>query len=139
MVEPHYVLTCRHVVDDLTLGRADKIELIDPTDNNHRRRLAATCVAVGEEDDLCLLRCDQLNAPSITLADKVPPRGTEILLMGFPGGSWFGLGLKTTARRRDGSSGRRGTDRRPALVGLLPQALVRRGLEPRRQRRSRAR
>jgi S1-C subfamily serine protease len=96
VVEPHYVLTCRHVVDDLTLGRADKIELIDPTDNSHQRRLAATCVAVGEDDDLCLLRCDQLNAPSITLADKVPPRGTEILLMGFPGGSWFGLGLKTT-------------------------------------------
>jgi S1-C subfamily serine protease len=96
VVEPHYVLTCRHVVDDLTLGRADKIELIDPTDHNHQRRLAATCAAVGEDDDLCLLRCDQLNAPSITLADKVPPRGTEILLMGFPGGSWFGLGLKTT-------------------------------------------
>ncbi len=96
VVEPHYVLTCRHVVDDLTLGRADKIELIDPTDNSHRRRLPATCVAVGEDDDLCLLRCDQLNAPAITLAEKVPPRGTEILLLGFPGGSSFGLGLKTT-------------------------------------------
>jgi S1-C subfamily serine protease len=96
VVEPHYVLTCRHVVDDLTLGRADKIEIVDPTDPAHQRRLPAACVDVAQEDDLCLLRCDQLNVPAIALADKVPPRGTEVLLMGFPGGSGFGLGLKTT-------------------------------------------
>jgi S1-C subfamily serine protease len=96
VIEPHYVLTCRHVVDDLTLGLADKIELIDPTDPRHQRRLPAVCVDVDQEDDLCLLRCDQLNVPAISLADKVPPRGTEILLIGYPGGSWFGLGLKTT-------------------------------------------
>jgi S1-C subfamily serine protease len=96
VVEPHYVLTCRHVVDDLRLGRADKIELIDPTDPTHQRRLPATCVDVAQEDDLCLLRCDQLNAPRLSLADKVPPRGSDVLLIGFPGGSEFGFGMKTT-------------------------------------------
>jgi S1-C subfamily serine protease len=96
VIEPHYVLTCRHVVDDQMLGRADKIELLDPADPAHKRRFAATCIDVGSDDDLCLLRCDQLNAPNIPLADRVPPRGTEVVLIGFPGGSWFGLGLKTT-------------------------------------------
>jgi S1-C subfamily serine protease len=96
VIEPHYVLTCRHVVDDLMLGRADKIELIDPADAKHQRRFSAACVDVGKDDDLAILRCDQLNAPTIPLADSVPPRGTEVVLIGFPGGSWFGLGIKTT-------------------------------------------
>jgi S1-C subfamily serine protease len=96
VVEPHYVLTCRHVVDDVMLGRADKIELIDPADPKHQRRFSAACVDVAKDDDLALLRCDQLDAPSISLSNLVPPRGTEVVLIGFPGGSWFGLGLKTT-------------------------------------------
>jgi S1-C subfamily serine protease len=96
VVAPHYVLTCRHVFDDPTLGRADKIELIDPADANHQRRLPAVCVDVGQEDDLCLLRCDQLNVPPISLANQVPPRGREVMLIGYPVGSWLGVGLKTT-------------------------------------------
>jgi S1-C subfamily serine protease len=96
VVAPHYVLTCRHVVDDRMLGRADKIELIDPADANHQRRLPAVCVDVGQEDDLCLLRCDQLNVPPISLADQLPPRGREVMLIGYPVGSWLGVGLKTT-------------------------------------------
>ena len=96
VVAPHYVLTCRHVVDDLMLGRADKIELLDPADANHQRRLPAVCVDVGQEDDLCLLRCDQLNVPPISLADQVPPLDRQVMLIGYPVGSWLGLGLKTT-------------------------------------------
>jgi S1-C subfamily serine protease len=96
VVAPHYVLTCRHVVDDLTLGRADKIELFDPADANHQRRFPAVCVDVGQEDDLCLLRCDQLNVPPISLADQVPPLDRQVMLIGYPVGSWLGLGLKTT-------------------------------------------
>jgi S1-C subfamily serine protease len=96
VVAPHYVLASRHLVDDPTLGRADKIEVIDPTDANHQRRLPATCVDVGEDDDLCLLRCDSLNAPPISLADQVPPRGSQVLLIGFPPGSGAGLRSKTS-------------------------------------------
>jgi tetratricopeptide (TPR) repeat protein len=96
VVAPHYVLTCRHVVDNLTLGRADKIELIDPADADHQRRLPAVCVDVGQEDDLCLLRCDQLNVPPISLADQVPPLDRQVMLIGYPVGSWLGLGLMTT-------------------------------------------
>jgi S1-C subfamily serine protease len=96
VVAPHYVLTCRHVVDDLTLGRADKIELIDPADANRQRRLPAVCVDVDQQDDLCLLRCDQLNVPPISLADQVPPLDRQVMLIGYPVGSWLGLGLKTT-------------------------------------------
>jgi S1-C subfamily serine protease len=96
VVEPHYILTCRHLVEDLTLGRADRIEILDPTDPTHERRFPATCVAVGQEDDLSLLRCERLNLPPVPLAATVPALGTEILLIGFPGGSDFGFGLKTT-------------------------------------------
>jgi S1-C subfamily serine protease len=97
VVAPHYVLTCRQVVDDRTLGRADKIELIDPADANHQRRLPAVCVDVDQEDDLCLLRCDLLNAPPISLADQVPPRGCQVMLIGYPvGNGGLGVGLKTT-------------------------------------------
>jgi S1-C subfamily serine protease len=95
VVEPHYVLACRHVVDDLTLGPPEKIELIDPADPSHSRRLSAACVDLGQDDDLCLLRCDELEAPPIPLADHVPTRGTQIALIGFPRGSSPGLGLKT--------------------------------------------
>jgi S1-C subfamily serine protease len=96
VVEPHYILTCRHVVDDLTLGRADKIELVDPTDFRHERRLPATCVAVDEADDLCLLRCDGLNVPPVTLAERLPPRGSEVLLLDFLGGNVSRPGMKIT-------------------------------------------
>jgi S1-C subfamily serine protease len=95
VVAPHYVLTCRHVVDDLTLGLADKIELIDPKDTNHQRRLPAIPVQVCQDDDLCLLRCDPLNVPPIALASQVPERGSEVMLIGFPKGGGFGRGLKT--------------------------------------------
>jgi S1-C subfamily serine protease len=78
------------------LGRADKIELIDPTDVQHQRRLAAALVDVSQEDDLCLLKCDGLSVPPISLADRIPPRGSEVLLIGFPGGRGLGFGLKAT-------------------------------------------
>jgi S1-C subfamily serine protease len=81
VVEPQYVLTCRHVIDDPTLGLAEKIELVDPTDSNHERRLPATCVAVDEADDLCLLKCDGLKVPPIALAETLPARGSEVLLL----------------------------------------------------------
>ena len=45
---------------------------------------------------MALVKCDQLNVSPISLAPAVPPRGTEILLIGFPGGSDCGFGLKTT-------------------------------------------
>ncbi|HEV8000137.1 MAG TPA: trypsin-like peptidase domain-containing protein [Planctomycetaceae bacterium] len=95
VVAPHYVLTCRHVVDNLALGRADKVELIDPTDTNHQRRLPAIPVEVCQDDDLCLLRCDALEVPPVALAGQMPLRGSEVLLIGFPKGGGFGRGLKT--------------------------------------------
>jgi len=95
VIEPHYVLTCRHVIDDPTLGRAEKIELIDPTDSSHERRLPSTCVAVDEADDLCLLKCDGLKVPPIALAEALPPRGSEVLLLDLLLEGRSGLEFKT--------------------------------------------
>jgi len=114
VVAAHYLLTCRHVVDDEKLGLADRVEIVDPTDTSRMRRLPATCVTVSSEDDLALIKCDELDAPPVPIAPAVPPRGTEILLMAYPGGSDFGLGLKTTR----------------GIVTALPGAIARDRREP---------
>jgi tetratricopeptide (TPR) repeat protein len=96
VVAPHYLITCRHVIDDFLLGRADRIEVVDPRDLTHERRLPAICVAVDEADDLCLLKCDGLNVPSLALAENLPPRGTETLLLDVSEASASGTGWKVT-------------------------------------------
>jgi tetratricopeptide (TPR) repeat protein len=96
VVAPHYVLTCRHVVDDFLLGRADRIEIVDPKDLRQERRLSAVCVAVDEADDLCLLKCDVLNVPPLALAESLSPRGTETLLLDLSEASASGAGWKVT-------------------------------------------
>ncbi len=96
VVAPHYVLTCRHVVDNFLLGRADRIEVVDPRDLRQERRLSAVCVAVDEADDLCLLKCDGLDVPSLALAESLPQRGTETLLLDVSEASASGAGWKVT-------------------------------------------
>jgi serine protease Do len=93
-----YVLTNRHVVCDHVGRRADQITIIDPRDPAQNRELPASIVAVGQEPelDLAILKCDELNAPAIPLANSVPSRGTEVLILGFPDPTRFGKSLKAT-------------------------------------------
>jgi S1-C subfamily serine protease len=89
VVAPNLVLTNWHVVDGCT-----EIMIVDP--KNRDRQLVATVVASAENPDLALLECKGLEAPPISLADRLPLRGEDIMCLGFPGGSLLGLALKST-------------------------------------------
>jgi S1-C subfamily serine protease len=89
VVAPNLVLTNRHVVDGCT-----EIVIVDP--NNRDRQLTATVIASSEDPDLALLECEGLEAPAVTIAERLPPRGEDIMCLGFPGGSLLGLALKST-------------------------------------------
>jgi S1-C subfamily serine protease len=83
------VLTNRHVVEGCT-----EIVIVDP--RNRDKQLTAKVIASSEDPDLALLECEGLEAPAVTLADQLPPRGEDIMCLGFPGGSLLGLALKST-------------------------------------------
>jgi S1-C subfamily serine protease len=89
VVAPHLVLTNRHVVEGCT-----EIVIIDPS--NRDRQMTAKVIASSEDPDLALLECETLEAPPVTLAERLPPRGEDIMSLGFPGGSLLGLALKST-------------------------------------------
>ena len=89
VIAPGFVLTNAHVVE----GASD-IVILDP--NDREKQLVATVVATSENPDLALLQCSDLEAPAMPLAETMPRRSTEIMVLGYPGGSLLGLELKST-------------------------------------------
>ena len=90
VVAPGVVLTNEHVVRS-----AREIMVHDPAD--FTRQLAATVIAVDKTLDLALLKVADLKAPPLRLAETLPPRTTDIMAMGFPGGpNLLGNKLKST-------------------------------------------
>ena len=89
VIAPGYVLTNHHVIEGAT-----DITILDP--NNRDKQLLATLVAESENPDLALLRVEGLETEPIPLAETMPKRGTEIKVLGYPGGSALGLELKST-------------------------------------------
>ena len=90
VVAPHVIMTNRHV----THG-ASGLLVLDPK-NPHGEPLAAQLIAESEKPDLALVRCATLNAPPVMLVDKLPTRGTDIMVLGYPLGPTFGTTLKST-------------------------------------------
>jgi S1-C subfamily serine protease len=87
VVHPGYVLTNAHVaVDDATF----EIQLSDGT------LLKATRVAKADNLDLALLKCEELSAPPLPLSPDITPRGTDIMVLGYPSMSALGSSLKAT-------------------------------------------
>lgn len=89
VVAPGYVVTNNHVID----GGSELI-IMDPKD--HERHLPATVVATLTDPDIALLRCEQLDAPALPLAAEMPRPGTDIMALGYPGGSLLGMEQKVT-------------------------------------------
>lgn len=89
VIAPGYVLTNRHVIEGAT-----ELTILDP--NDREKHLSATVIAESEDPDLALLRCDDLASDSLALAETMPRRGSEIMVLGYPGGSLLGLELKST-------------------------------------------
>jgi S1-C subfamily serine protease len=89
VVAPGCVVTNRHVIE----GATDLV-ILDPEDRE--KQYVATVVASSEDPDIAILKCEQLQAPPLPLADKLPRRGSDIMALGFPGGSQLGMELKST-------------------------------------------
>lgn len=93
VVHPGYVLTNAHVATD------DGTFEIQAADG---KLLKATRVGKAEKADLALLKCEELTAPPLTLAADLVPRGSDIMLLGFP--EMFNLGATLKATRGSISS-----------------------------------
>jgi serine protease Do len=83
-------LTNEHVVKG-----ASGLLIVDPK-NPHGDPLPAELMAVSDKLDLALVRCNSLDAPALKLTDKLPGRGTDIMVLGYPLGPDFGTTLKST-------------------------------------------
>jgi S1-C subfamily serine protease len=89
VVAPGYVVTNNHVVEG-----GSELVIMDP--KNPERHLQATVVATLTDPDIALLRCEQLDAPPLPLAAGMPRNGTDIMALGYPGGSLLGMEQKVT-------------------------------------------
>ncbi|WP_339909874.1 trypsin-like peptidase domain-containing protein [Symmachiella dynata] len=96
VVQKGFILTNRHVVQDDRYGLAASMGVVDTNDGQQNNEMKATVVAVSDQHDLALLKCDGLNLPPLQLREAIPPRGTEILILGFPRSSKLGRNIKTT-------------------------------------------
>ena len=90
VVSPHVVLTNRHVVE-----HASGLLVLNPK-NPGGEPLAAELIAISDKVDLALIRCDSLDAPAVPLVESLPPRGSDIMVLGYPLGPEFGKSLKST-------------------------------------------
>jgi S1-C subfamily serine protease len=84
---PGHVLTNAHVaIDDAAF------EIQTPDGARHK----AVRVAADKELDLAILKCEPLTAPPLILHDAVVPRGTDVMLFGYPEMLVLGTSLKAT-------------------------------------------
>jgi S1-C subfamily serine protease len=90
VVSPHVILTNRHVVE-----HASGLLVLNPK-NPSGDPLAAELIAISDKVDLALIRCEALDAPAVPLAEQLPPRGSDIMVLGYPLGPEFGKSLKST-------------------------------------------
>lgn len=81
VVHPEYILTNRHVVE----GSAGLL-VVPPGKENVALPATVVGIADGEDDDLAVIHCKGLSAPPLPfIGADLAPRGTEIMVFGFPG------------------------------------------------------
>lgn len=81
VVHPEYILTNRHVVEDCA-----GLLVVPPGEGNHELLASVVGVADGEDDDLAVIHCKGLAAPPLPfIRADLAPRGSEIMVLGFPG------------------------------------------------------
>jgi S1-C subfamily serine protease len=90
VIAPQIIMTNHHVTEN-----ASGLLVLDPK-NPRGEPLAAELIAEIEQPDLALIRCKTLTAPPVQLVDKLPGRGTDIMVLGYPLGPTFGTTLKST-------------------------------------------
>ena len=87
VVQSGYILTNAHVAQD---DAVFEIQLGDGM------LLKATRIAKAEGTDLALLKCEELTAPPLVLSPQIVPRGTDVMLLGYPEMMTLGASLKAT-------------------------------------------
>lgn len=81
VVHPEYILTNRHVVEG---GKEFLVAL--PGEENLKLPARVVEVANGQDDDLAIVHCKGLTAPPVPFIKAgFAQRGTEIMILGFPG------------------------------------------------------
>jgi S1-C subfamily serine protease len=81
VVHPEYILTNRHVVEDCA-----GLLVVPPGGGNHELQASVVGVADGEDNDLAVIYCKGLAAPPLPfIRADLAPRGTEVMVLGFPG------------------------------------------------------
>lgn len=89
VVATGYVATNHHVVED-----ASKLMIVDP--NDKAKRYSCELVAADEKLDVAVLKCPELKAKPLPLCTKLPGRGADIAVIGFPLSFAYGDGVKLT-------------------------------------------
>jgi S1-C subfamily serine protease len=87
VIRPGYILSNRHVAQG---GSAYRI--LQPGNANFEHD--ATVVAIADDLDLAIFRCEPLAAPAVKLNGDSPRRGSEIMVLGFPFSDVLGSSLK---------------------------------------------
>lgn len=93
VVRPGYVLSNRHVAKG-----GSSYGVFQPTavfqEGEVAKEHEATVVALADELDLAIFRCEPLAAPAVTLNRQPPRRTSEVLVLGFPFGDALGASIK---------------------------------------------
>jgi S1-C subfamily serine protease len=82
------VVTNEHVIHN-----AEYIEVRPPGGGEP---IPANVVAIADDADLALLKCDGIKIPSLPVATVLPRKGAKVIAAGFPHFDEIGSGLKVT-------------------------------------------
>ena len=88
VIAPGYILTTFRLVDGV-----EDIAIIDR--KMPSRPMPATVVASAENSNLTLLRCQELDSPSLALAPRLPPPGTPVMACDGAGDNRMALGVRS--------------------------------------------
>jgi S1-C subfamily serine protease len=87
IVAPGYLLTNAHVAKE-----GSTFEVRTPDGKLHK----AARIAASDELDLAVLKCETVTAPPLALRAEIAPRGTDVMLFGYPEMLLLGSSLKAT-------------------------------------------
>ncbi|MEJ7594422.1 MAG: trypsin-like peptidase domain-containing protein [Planctomycetaceae bacterium] len=82
-VAANLLLTNRHVVENETYGMADAIYVSIPAGDHKTTAVRAEVIAVSDEHDLALLRCQTLTLPPLILSAKSLNLGQPVMALGY--------------------------------------------------------
>ena len=91
VVAPGVILTNRHVVQD-----GDEFQLRGGSPELKSLSAKVLRIDKNPQHDLALLRCDECRLPPLALTAQLPPRGSELRLLGYPLPNALGRTLKIT-------------------------------------------